>query len=224
MSEGGGCRCRIRHPRRSEPADLRRPLRRGHPQHPVPARAGRGPRCRGLREGVGPCRSGARHLGPGRDQPGHADRRRDAGLRADRVHHGSGQDRPDRDRRLPGGRRDRHHDAGRQALLPGAGPARDPAHDPRGIPRRPHRAARPGAGGRAAGPVARRHPVRPERGAEGRPARLQELRRGQRQADPPRREGAGQLQAPDPLRRRRCRQRQRRGGAAPSSRQRAASR
>ena len=35
-----------------------------------------------------------------------------------------------------------HHDAGRQALLPGARPARDPAHDPRGLPRRPHRPAR----------------------------------------------------------------------------------
>ena len=116
-------------------------------------------------------------------------------------------------RRLPGGRHDRHHDAGRQALVPGAGPARDPAPDPRGLPRRPHRAAGAGAGRRPAGPLARRHPVRPERGPEGRPARLQELRRGQRQADPARREGARERAAPDHLRRRRRRQRQRRRGA-----------
>ena len=80
--------------------------------------------------------------GPGRDEPRHPDRRRDARLGADRLHHGPGQHRPDRHRRLPGGRRDGHHDAGHQALLPGARPARDPAHDPRGLPRRPHGAAR----------------------------------------------------------------------------------
>ena len=81
--------------------------------------------------------------------------------------------------------------------------------DPREIPHMIHeafhvaRSGRPGTGARRrpAGPLARGHPVRPERGAEGRPARLQELRRGQRQADPPRREGAGERQAPDHLRR-----------------------
>ena len=105
------------------------------------------------------------HLRPRRDQPRHGDRRRDARLGADRLHHGPGANRPDGHRRLPGGRHDRDHDARRQALLPGARPARDPAHDPRGLPRRPHRAAGPGAGRRPAGPVARRHPVRPLRGA-----------------------------------------------------------
>ena len=44
-------------------------------------------------------------LRPRRDQPGHADRRRDDGLGADRLHHRPGAHRPDRHRRLPGGRR-----------------------------------------------------------------------------------------------------------------------
>ena len=57
--------------------------------------------------------------GPGRDQPGDRDRRRDDGLGADRVHHRPGPHRPDRHRRLPGGRRHRDHAAGRQALVPG---------------------------------------------------------------------------------------------------------
>ena len=105
----------------------------------------------------------ARHLGPRRDQPRHGDRRRDARLGADRVPHGPGAHRPDGHRRLPGGRHGRHHDAGREALLPGARPARDPAHDPRGLPRRPHRAPGARARGRPAGRLARRHPVRPHR-------------------------------------------------------------
>ena len=65
--------------------------------------------------------------GPGRDQPRHADHRRDAGLGADGLHHRPGAHRPDRHRRLPGGRHRRHHDADRQALVHDPGPARDPA-------------------------------------------------------------------------------------------------
>ena len=59
----------------------------------------------------------------------------------DRLHHRPGAHRPDRHRRLPGGRRDRHHDADRQALADDPGPARDPGGDPRGVPHRAHRAA-----------------------------------------------------------------------------------
>ncbi len=39
-------------------------------------------------------------------------------------------------------------------------PREIPRGDPRGLPHRPHRPPRPRAGGRAAGPLARRHPVR----------------------------------------------------------------
>ena len=80
--------------------------------------------------------------GPGRDEPDHADLRRDDGLGAGRVHHRPGAHRTARHRRLSGGRHDRHHDAGRQALVHDPAPARDPAGDPRGVPHRAHRAAR----------------------------------------------------------------------------------
>ena len=94
--------------------------------------------------------------GPGRDQPGHADRRRVHGLGGDGGDHRPGPARRDRLGRLPGGRHPRHHAADHQAQLPGAvgrGPAADPG---RGVPPRRHRPPRPGAGrraqGRAAGP------------------------------------------------------------------------
>ena len=46
------------------------------PAHPRPPRAGRRPRGRGLRDGDRQGRRLHGHLGPGRDQPGHPDRRR----------------------------------------------------------------------------------------------------------------------------------------------------
>ena len=55
--------------------------------------------------------------------------------------------------RLPGDRHARHHDAGRQALLPDPLAAGDPARDPRGVPPRAQRAPGPGR---------RRHPGRPQ--------------------------------------------------------------
>ena len=85
-----------------------------------------------------------RHLGPGSDQPGDRDRRRDDGLGPDRVHHRPGAHGPDRHRRLPGGRRHRDHDAGRQALDAGHRPAsRSPTTS---TP--PSTSPRPGAPGR----------------------------------------------------------------------------
>ena len=149
-----------------------------------------------------------RHLGPRRDQPGHRDRRRDDGLGADRVHHRPGAHRPDRHRRLPGGRRHRDHDAGRQALVAGHRPAPDPRVHPRGLPHRLHRPPRPGAGRHPAGPLAGRHRVRAA-GGHAEPARLQAADRGQHQADPDRRQGARQRAPAGDLRRRRDRQRQR---------------
>ena len=80
-------------------------------------------------------------LGPRRHQPRHRDRRRDHGLGPDRVHHRPGPHRPDRHRRLPGGRRQRHHAADRQALDDGQGPA----PHPRVHPRRPSTSPRPAA-------------------------------------------------------------------------------
>ena len=57
--------------------------------------------------------------GPGRDQHGDRHRDRDDGLVADRLHHRSGGQRPDRVRRLSGDRHHRHHAADHEAQLPG---------------------------------------------------------------------------------------------------------
>ena len=62
------------------------------------------------------------------------------------VDHGPGADAPDRHRRLPGGRHDRHLHADHEALLPRHRRGRHPARDEGGVPHRPHRPPRPGAG------------------------------------------------------------------------------
>ena len=148
------------------------------------------------------------HLGPGRHQPRHPDRRRDAGLGADGL-----PDRPGADRS------DRAPTASRRPTRSGITmPIVKHSFqvlDPREIPSMIHEAfhvARTGRPGPVlvdvpAGPVARGHSLRPLRGGEGRPPRLQELRRGQREADPPRRQGARQRQAAGHLRGRRRHQR-----------------
>ncbi len=82
----------------------------------------------------------------GRDQPGDRHRHRDHGLLADRRHHRAGADRRDRQRRLPGDRRHRHHAADHQAQLPGGRRARPGGDAARGVPHRAHRPARPGPG------------------------------------------------------------------------------
>ena len=111
----------------------------------------------------------------------------------DRVHHGPGAHRADRHRRLPGGRRHRHHAADRQALASWS-------PDPRQIPEYIHAAFHIASTGRP-GPVLVDIPqdlsradieYEPRRGAA-QPARLQAVDRGQHQADPDRRQGARQL-------------------------------
>ena len=85
----------------------------------------------------------------------------------------------------------------------------------RGVPHRPQRAARRGARGRAAGPLAGGHPLRA--GGQGAPPGLPAHHRGQHQADPPGRQGAGQLAPAGDLRRRRDRERRARRRSSPSS-------
>ena len=194
----------------------------GHPPHPRPPRGRRRPRRRGLREGDRQGRRRVRDQRAGRDQPDHADLRRDDGLRAGGVHHRPGAHRTARHRRLPGGRHDRHHDAGRQALVHDPAPAGDPAGDPRGLPHRAHRAPRAGARRHPAGPVARRDRLRA--GDRRAAARLPADGRGQPEADPPGRQGARGGAAPGDLRRRRRGQRERLARSWSSSRPRTASR
>ena len=183
----------------------------GHPPHPRPPRGRRRPRRRGLREGDRQGRRVARDERPRRDQPGHADLRRDDGLGPGRVPDRPGPHRAARHRRVPGGGHDRDHDADRQAQLHDPAPAGAPALDPRGVPHRAHRPARTGRRRHPAGPEPRRHPVRA--GDRRSPARLPADDRGQPEADPARRQGAGERAAAGDLRRRRRGQRQRGGRA-----------
>ena len=183
----------------------------GHPPRPRAPRGRRRPRRRGLREGDRQGRRLPGHQRPGRHQRRHADPGRDDGLGPDRVHHRPGAHGPAGDRRLPGGRRARHHHAGRQALVHDPAPAGDPARAARGV--LPRALGPPGAdrGRHPDRPLARGHPVRA--GHRPAPARLPADHRGQRQADPPGGQGAGGVAPAGALRRRRRGQRQRVGRA-----------
>ena len=169
----------LRHPGWRDPPGVRPPLRLQDPAHPRPPRAGRRPRGPGVRRGHRQGRRLHGHQRPRRDQPGHPDRRRPHGLGPDGGDHRPGRCRPDRHRRLPGGRHPRHHDADHQAQLPGHRPRRDPARRRGGVLPRLHRSSRPGAGRRgqvgAAGaddvPLADR--AEPPRLPPGDPAALQ---------------------------------------------------
>ena len=141
--EARGRRRGVRHPGRRDPADLRRDRARDDgAARARPPRAGRRPHGRGLRARVRQGRRRDRDVRPGRDEPRHADRRRVDGLDAARLHHRPGALEPDRHRRVPGDRRDRHHDADRQALVARAGRARAAGGDEGRVPRRAHRPAR----------------------------------------------------------------------------------
>ncbi len=124
---------------------------------------------------------------PRRDEPGHPAGRRLHGLGADRRHHRPGGQRLHRDRRLPGGRHPRHHDADHQAQLPGHRPRRDPAADRRGLPPGLPPAGPARSGRRPQGRAAGDH--RLQLAAADRPARLQADHPPARQAGPRGRRG-----------------------------------
>ncbi len=141
-------------------------------------------------------------VGPRRHQPGDA-----AGRRAHGLHPGgrgdrSGRPGADRHRRLPGSRHLGHHDADHQAQLPGAQRRRHPAGDGRGLPHRPVRASRSGAGrhpqGRAAGAV------HVQLAAEVRAAGLQAEHQAAQPSDPRGRQAHRGGPQTGALRRRRC--------------------
>ena len=123
--------------------------------------AGRGPRRRGL------CpldRQGRRRAGDQRarrDQCGHRPDRRADGFGADRLPDRPGADASDRQRRVPGGRHDRHHPSLHQAQLSGQGRERSGAHDARGVLCRAQRPARPGGGRSAQGRAVRARALQP---------------------------------------------------------------
>ena len=150
----------LRHPRWGVPADLRRPPRQPDPPRPDAPRGGRRPRRRGLRARDRARRRRDRHVRPGRDEPRHRDRRRPDGLDPDAVHHRPGQDRAARHERLPGGGRDRHHAAARQALDRDRAGRRHRAGGRRRAADRDQRAARAGADRPARRPRQRPRPRR----------------------------------------------------------------
>ena len=82
--EAAGHRAHLRHPGRRDPPGVRPADGLHDPAHPGPPRAGRRPRRPGVRRRHRPGGRLHGHLGPGRDQPGHAARRRPHGLGADR--------------------------------------------------------------------------------------------------------------------------------------------
>ncbi len=139
-----------------------------------------------------------------------------------RLRHGPGALEPDRHRRLPGDRRDRHHDADRQALLARPGRSRAAAGDEERVPRRAQRPSRPGARrhreGRPGGRVRLLLPGR------GRPGRLEAADEGERAPDPRGGKGDRGGQAADHLRGRRRPERERVGRAARARRDRRAAR
>src|SRR5215207_3426549 len=177
----GGHRGHVRVARRGDPARVRPTDRLVDPPHPRPPRAGRRPHGRGVRPRHGPSRRGHGHERPGGHEHRHRPVRRLHGLRPDRGHHRPGAVRGDRQRRVPGMRHRRHHDAGHEAQLARHGSPGHPALRPRGVPRGDDGPAGPGARRR---PQGRREPddglvlarVR-------RPARLQAQREGAPEAD-----------------------------------------
>ena len=133
-----GSRGRLRISGRRGPSHLRFALQaEPAPPHPGASRAGGGPCCRGLcpldRQG----RRRAGDVGPRRHQRRDRSHRRPHGFHPDRLPDRPGADPPDRQRRLPGGRHDRHHPALHQAQLPGEGRDEAAAHGLRGLLRRP---------------------------------------------------------------------------------------
>ena len=171
------------------------------PPHPRAPRAGRRPRGRGLRRGIQQGRRRDRDLRPRRDQPRHRDRRRLHGLGADRLHHRPGVLEPHGDRRVPGGRHRRHHDADHEALVPREARRRTSRRDRRGVRDRHHRPPRPRARRHHEGRAAGRGAVR--LAAQDRPARLPPGHEGARQADPGGGAAARRGQEAGALRRRR---------------------
>ena len=173
--------------------DLRRALRRGHPPHPVPARAGRRPRRRGLRQGVA-ARSGVALATSGPGATNLVTAIADAMMDSVPTVFITGQVRTD----LIG--TDGFQEADITGITMPIVKHSIMIQDPREIPKAIHEAfhiARTGRPGPVlvdmpAGPLARRHPVRAGRPSV-QPARLPAHHRGQRQADPAGGQGAGQL-------------------------------
>ena len=159
-----GRRAHLWLPRRRRAADLRRAVPAGEGEaHPGAPGGRRGACGRGLRALHRQGRGGARHVGAGRHQRRHGTDRRADGFNSGGLHHRSGSDAHDRQRRLPGMRYGRHHATLHQAQLAGEERRRSGACSSRGLLRRPQWSARPRRRRRPQGRAVRhRHLYRPE--------------------------------------------------------------
>ncbi len=160
------------------------------------------------------------HVRPRRLQPGHRARRREDGLGPDGGHHRSGADPGRGQRRVPGGRHHRHHDAGHEAQHARHGSGRGRRGHPRGVPHRADGPARTGPRRPAEGRAGQRDDV--EVAGRREPAGLQAHDEGQRPPDRRGREAHHEGEAPGALRRRRRDQGRRVEGAVQAGDERAA--
>ncbi|CAA9406883.1 MAG: Acetolactate synthase large subunit, partial [uncultured Phycisphaerae bacterium] len=148
-------RVHVRLPRRRDPAGVRRAVQDAGQVHPEPPRAGVRPLRRRVRPGDRQARRLHRHQRPGRDEHRHPAGHRPDGLDPDGRVQRAGADEGDRERRVPGGRRHRHHPPVYEVELPGEGHPRAAAGDQRGVPHRHQRPARAGADRPAEGHLGR---------------------------------------------------------------------
>ena len=121
----------------------------------------------GFARATGTGRRRGRDIGPRRDEHGHRHRHRHARLLAHRLHHGTGRQQADWQRRLSGDRHHGRHAAHHEAQLPGDARGRRRADDSRSVSRR---------GLRPSGSRAHRH-------HQGRAAELVRVRLGSRRAE-----------------------------------------
>ena len=135
-----------------------------HPPHPRAPRAGRGPRGRGLRLVERQGRRRDRDERPRRDQPRDGDRGCPHGLGAAARDHRPGLLDLDGNRRVPGGRHRRHHDADHEALVP-----RDASRGRAGDDRRGRTTSPRPAAPAPCSSTSRRTPSRRARRSSGRP-------------------------------------------------------
>ena len=128
----------LRIPRWKRPVHLQRAARLRHQARPGQARAVRRTHGGRIREGQERTRDMPGDQRTGHHEPGHRDRHRIRGLRADDSPHGTGRRGVPGPGRVPGGRRLQPADAHHEAQLQGPRRREAPPRDQRGLGHLPH--------------------------------------------------------------------------------------